>query len=52
MGILFLQSWYDEDNDIVEAISKLHKYNIKTVEQYYKEMLEKLEKDLKKHETL
>lgn len=52
MGILFLQSWYDEDKEILEAISKFHKYDIKTVEQYYKEMLDKLKEASEKNETL
>ncbi len=50
MGLWLLQSWGEKDSAIVEEIAKIHKYDIKTVDKYYKEMLEKIEKELKKYE--
>lgn len=50
MGLWLLQSWVKEDASIVEEIAKVHKYNVKTVDKYYREMLEKIEKELKKYE--
>ena len=50
MGMWLLESWGQEDASIVEEIAKVHKYNIKTVDKYYREMLEKIEKELKEYE--
>jgi hypothetical protein len=50
MGWLWFESWGKEDASIVEEIAKVHKYNIKTVAKYYREMLGKIEKELKEYE--
>lgn len=45
MGFLWLQAYGEKDTMIIEEIAKEHKADLKVVAKYYKEMLEKIEKE-------
>lgn len=45
MGAWFLQSFGKLDTMIIEEIAKEHKVKVEVVAKYYKEMLDKIEKD-------
>ena len=47
MGLFFLGAFGEKDTMIIEEIAKAHKVEVEVVAKYYKEMLEKLEHEIK-----
>lgn len=48
MGFILFESFGEKDTAIVEEIAKLHKAPVSLVDKFYKEMLQKLENEIKK----
>ena len=48
MGLLLLESFGTMDTEIIEAIAKEHKVDVKVVAEHYKEMLAKIKNETKK----